>query len=113
MNPRLLIAFAALLLGGCNAMAATAQAADPAPALSDVAARSFQMAAGEGCADVIARYRAVSDSDGASGNLARSVYTLVKKEIAAADAECAAGQDAQARAAIIESRRRHGYPADP
>jgi len=90
MKPRLLIAFAALLYGGCNGMAA-----------------------GEGCAGVIARYRAVSDSDGASGNLARSVYNLVKKEIAAADAECAAGQDAQARAAIIESRRRHGYPADP
>ena len=113
MRPRLLIALAALLFGGCNEMAAAPQAGAPAPASSDVVAQNFLMASAEGCAGDVARYRAVTDSDGASGNLARSVYNQVKKEIAAADAECAAGHDAQARAAIVESRKRHGYPIDP
>ena len=90
MTPRLVIAFAALL-------------ASPYATAQNVLAPSGS------CAGDIASYRTVQDSDVASGNLARSVYNQVKKEIAAAEAECAAGHDEQARADIIASRKRHGY----
>jgi hypothetical protein len=113
MKSRLPIAFAALLLAGANEVAAAPQAAAPRPELSDVVALNLLTPPGEACAGDIARYRAVQDSDVASGNLARSVYNQAKKEIAAAEAECAAGHDAQARADILASRKRHGYPADP
>ena len=46
------------------------------------------------------------------GHVAKSVYNQIKKEIAEADFECAAGHEAQARASIIASRKRHGYPTD-
>jgi hypothetical protein len=111
MKSVLALAFAAVLLAGCNEMAAAPQAAAPEPNSTDATPQT--MPGGEGCAGDIARYRAVQDADVASGNLARSVYNQVKKEIAEADAECQAGHDAQARASIIASRKRHGYPADP
>jgi hypothetical protein len=44
------------------------------------------------------------------GHVAQSVYDQIRGEIAAADKACASGADAQARALIVASRRRHGYP---
>jgi hypothetical protein len=112
MRSTLVIALAALLLAACNEMAAAPQAAAPQSASTDVTPPTFQMPTGEGCAGDIARYRAIQDNDLAMGHVAKSVYNQIKKEIAEAEGECVAGHDAQARASIIASRKRHGYPTD-
>ena len=112
MKPFPLIAFAALTLAACNSSAARAQAAAPAPGSIDVTPQDFQMPSGEGCAGDIARYRAIQNNDLAMGHVAKSVYNQIKKEIAEAETQCSAGHDAEARAAILASRKRHGYPTD-
>lgn len=66
---------------------------------------------GGDCAAVIARYKAVVGSDASTGNLEQPVYRKIVKEIAPAEAACAAGHDAQAAAMIAASAQRHGYPA--
>ena len=58
----------------------------------------------------IARYRAVQDNDLSMGHVAKSVYTQIQREIAAAETACAAGRDAEAKAMIAASEQRHGYP---
>ncbi len=112
MKPLPLIAFAALSLAACNSPAPQPQAAAPAPASTDVTPSNFQMPQGEGCAGDIARYRAIQDNDLAMGHVAQSVYNQIKKEIAVAEEQCSAGHEAQARATILASRKRHGYPTD-
>ncbi|MGO4870584.1 MAG: hypothetical protein ACLPGW_08225 [Roseiarcus sp.] len=116
MKPFVLTAFAALALAACNSSAPAPQAAAPAPApefaSTDVTPPNFKMPSGEGCAGDIARYRAVQDNDLAMGNVAQSVYNQIKKEIAAAETQCSQGHDAEARATILASRKRHGYPTD-
>jgi hypothetical protein len=112
MQPRLMIAFAALVLAACNEAGPAPQAAPPQPATTDVTPDNFRMPSGEGCAGDIARYRAIMDNDLSMGHVAKSVYNQIEKEIAEADAQCAAGHDAQARATIVASRKRHGYPTD-
>ena len=52
----------------------------------------------------------MQEQDKASGNIAASVYAQVKAETDAADAQCAAGRQAQAEAMIRASEVRHGYP---
>jgi hypothetical protein len=69
----------------------------------------FEMPGGAGCAGEIARYRAVQENDHASGNVAKSVYIQIQREIAAAEKLCAAGQDGKATAMIRASQARHGY----
>ncbi len=69
----------------------------------------FQMPGGSGCAGEIARYRAVQENDHASGNVAKSVYFQIQREIAAAEQVCSAGADAKASAMIRASQARHGY----
>jgi len=66
----------------------------------------------EGCVGDIARYRAIQDNDLAMGHVAQSVYNQIKKEIGEAEAQCSEGHEAQARATILASRKRHGYPSD-
>ena len=46
------------------------------------------------------------------GHVAQSVYNQIKTEIAAAERECSAGNDAKARGMIVASKRKHGYPTD-
>ena len=110
----LLTAFAALSLAACDASAPAPQAAAPAPApaTTDVTPDNFTMPSGEGCAGDVARYRAIMVNDLSMGHVAKSVYNQIEKEIAEADAQCAAGHEAQARATIVASRKRHGYPSD-
>ncbi len=105
-----LVAFAALALAACNDPAAAPQAAAPPPASTDVTPQNFQMPQGEGCAGDIARYRAIQNNDLAMGHVAQSVYNQIKKEIAVAEDQCSEGHEAQARATILASRKRHGYP---
>jgi hypothetical protein len=107
-----LIAFTALSLAACNDVAPPPQAAAPAPATSEVTPDNFIMPGGEGCAGDVARYRAIMNNDLSMGHVAKSVYNQIEKEIGEADAQCAAGHEAQARASITASRKRHGYPTD-
>ena len=110
MRSLLLTVLAALSLAACDASAPAPQAA--APATTDVTPDNFTMPSGEGCAGDVARYRAIMANDLSMGHVAKSVYNQIVKEIAEADAQCAAGHEAQARATIVASRKRHGYPAD-
>jgi hypothetical protein len=112
MKPLLLTVLAALSLAACDASAPAPQAAAPAPATTDVTPDNFKMPSGEGCAGDVARYRAIMDNDLAMGHVAKSVYNQIEKDIGEADAQCAAGHEAQARATVVASRKRHGYPAD-
>lgn len=108
MKPLAPTLFAALCLAACNAPAP--QAAAPAPGSVVVTPQDFHLPAGGSCAGEIARYRAIEDNDLAMGQIAQSVYNQIKAETAAADRECSAGHDAQARGMIVASKQRHGYP---
>jgi hypothetical protein len=103
-------ALAALTLAGCNASGPPPSAAAPTPGSLVVAPSDFKMPEGSGCAGEIARYRAVQDDDLAMGQIAQSVYDQIHGEIAAAAQACSAGRDGEARAMIMASRKRHGYP---
>ena len=70
----------------------------------------FSLPDGNGCAGAIARWQAEQGNDYASGNVSLQVYNQIQNEIARAGAACEAGQDAQARRMVADSRRRHGYP---
>ena len=83
--------------------------ATTAVAQSSVTPTDFQMPGGSGCAGEIARYRAIEQNDYASGNVAKSVYNQIQREIAAAERVCAAGEDARATAMVHASETRHGY----
>ena len=84
-------------------------AATCASAQTPVTPPDFQMPGGAGCAGEIARYRAVQENDHASGNVAKSVYLEIKREIDAAEKFCLAGQDAKSSAMVRASQTRHGY----
>ena len=99
-----------MTLAGCNAVAPAPQAAAPVPASIKVTPPGFKLPEGGACAGEIARYRAIQDNDLAMGHVAQSIYNEIRVEIAAADRTCSAGNDAQARAMILSSRKRHGYP---
>ena len=90
--------------------AALAQASDPQPGSIAVTPPGFQLPAGGDCRAKIARYRAIQTNDLAMGHVAQSVYNQIKNEIAAAERECSAGHDSAARAMIVASKKRHGYP---
>ena len=70
----------------------------------------FALPDGNGCAGAIARWQAEQGNDYASGNVSLQVYNQIQNEIDRAAAACQAGQDAQARKMVADSRRRHGYP---
>ena len=81
----------------------------PAPASTSVTPSSFSMPDGSGCKGEIARYRAVMSNDLAMGHVNQSVYNRVDREIAQAEAACAAGRDADAVRMINATKSRHGY----
>jgi hypothetical protein len=111
MKSAVLACVVALTLGGCNASSPPpTAAAPPTPGSLLVAPSDFRMPEGGGCAGDVARYRAVQDDDLAMGQIAKSVYDQIHGEIDAAAQECAASHDAQARAMVMASRKRHGYP---
>jgi hypothetical protein len=104
-------------LAGCNGSRAVPQAGAPADAPArafalapGVTPPDFRMPEGEGCAGEVARWRAIQDNDLATGHVSRQVHERIRKDIDAAAAACAAGQDAQARALVRASRQRNGYP---
>jgi hypothetical protein len=98
-----LAALAALALAACNAPAPQASAPSYTPA-------NFELPEGSDCKAVIARYRAVQDNDRSMGHVAQSVYKQIQREIGAAETVCAAGRDSEAKAMVVASEERHGYP---
>lgn len=108
----ILSASAALLLTACNTASPPPQqtAAPSGYATNSFTPSGFRLPEGSGCAGDIARWRAIMDNDYQTGNVGKSVYAQILREIDAASAQCAAGNDAGARAAVAASRRRHGYP---
>lgn len=96
-----LAALAALPLAACNETANTAPAA-AAPA-------GVQASAGGGCRGEIAGYRAVMSNDLSMGHVNQSVYNRVDRELAQAEAACAAGRDAEAVRLVNATKARHGY----
>jgi hypothetical protein len=111
MKSLALLALAGFALAACNAPAPQASA-PPAPGSVAVTPPGFQLPEGGDCSAKIARYRAVQDNDLSMGHVNKSVYNQVRREIDAAQSVCAAGRDAEAKAMIIASERRHGYPTD-
>jgi hypothetical protein len=111
MRTAALLAFVALALAACNAPAPQASA-PPAPGSVAVTPPNFQLPEGGDCSAEIARYRAIQDNDLSMGHVAQSVYNQIKREIAAAETTCAAGHDAEAKAMIVASKQRHGYPTN-
>ena len=109
MKSLVLTTLAAFALAACNAPAPQASA-PPTPGSASYTPANFQLPEGGDCKAEIARYRAIQDNDLSMGHVAQSVYNQIKREIAAADAACSAGQDAQAKAMIVASKERHGYP---
>ena len=110
-SPLVFAALVALALAACNAPAPQA-GPPPAPGSVAVTPSNFQLPEGSDCKAEIARYRAVQDNDLSMGHVAQSVYDQIKREIAAADAACSAGHDAEAKAMIAASEKRHGYPTN-
>jgi hypothetical protein len=105
--------WAGLLWAGMAGLAGTAAAQRDLPkgyATQPFTPHNFRMPEGSGCAGEIARWRAIQDNDYASGNVGLKVYNQIQGEIARAESACAAGRDAEARALVEGSRRRHGYP---
>ncbi len=67
------------------------------------------LAQASGCAGVIEPFRRAVESDVATGNLHRSVYSRIKPEIDRANAACASGRDAEAVRMITATKGRYGY----
>ena len=105
------LAFAGFALAACSSPAPQASA-PPAPGSVAVTPPGFQLPVGADCSAKIARYRAVQDNDLSMGHVVPSVYNQIKRDLAAAESVCAAGHDAEAKAMIAASERRHGYPTD-
>ncbi len=97
----------ALASSGCNARSAMTPPAANAPS----SASPIVMAQGGDCRSVIARYRAVVQSDVETGNANKSVGAQIDREIGAADGACAAGRESEALRLIASSKARHGYPS--
>jgi len=93
-----------LLLTGALGLAACNQTASAPTSASVVASSS-----GTGCNGEISRYRAVMSNDLATGHVNQSVYNRVDRDIAQAEAACAAGRDAEAVRMVNATKVRHGY----
>jgi hypothetical protein len=106
------LALAGFALAACTSEAPPEPRAMPTPGSVAVTPPGFKLPQGDDCSAKIARYRAVQDNDISMGHVVPSVYARIVKEIAAAESVCAPGHDAEARAMIAASERRHGYPTD-
>ena len=94
----------ALLMTATLALAACNQTVS-APTSTTVAASGSST----GCNGEISRYRTVMSNDLATGHVNQSVYNRVDRDIAQAEAACAAGRDAEAIRMVNATKARHGY----
>ena len=111
MKPLAPLVLAAFALAACNTPAPQASA-PPAPGSVAVTPPGFHLPEGADCSAKIARYRAVQDNDLSMGHVNQSVYNQITRETDAAQSVCTAGRDAEAKAMIVASEKRHGYPTD-
>jgi hypothetical protein len=113
-SPALLACLAAigLALSACNQTTARVEPApDAGPrSASLVTPAGFRLPEGTGCSGELARFRAVQANDLATGHVNRAVHDRIGSELTAAEAQCAAGNDGGARAALAATKRRYGYP---
>lgn len=98
----------ALLLAACTQTSAPEPVASTAPRL--VTPSSFRLPEGSGCAGEIARFKAVQANDLDTGHVNRGVHEAIAKDVAQAEALCAGGNDAGARASLRATKARYGYP---
>ncbi|WP_374547228.1 hypothetical protein [Rhodoblastus sp.] len=100
-----------LALAGCNANRPPPSIEATLPPPQDAARVTPRAGPDAGCADEIARYRAIQDNDFATGNVNKDVHAQIQTEIAEAERACAAGDQLRARYLLRASKERHGYPA--
>jgi hypothetical protein len=112
MKPLAPLFLAALLFATADASAASPQVDASATGSMIVAQQDTPLPEGGSCAGDIARYRAIQEQDIKMGHVAKSVYNRIKAEIDAAEVECNNGHEAHARAMIVTSKKKHGYPTD-
>jgi hypothetical protein len=99
-------------LAACNQTAPVASAppaAEPARA-SLVTPAGFRLPEGTGCRGELARFRAVQANDLETGHVGRSVHDRIGAELTQAEAQCAAGNEGAALAALRATKSRYGYP---
>ena len=97
----------AMLVAGL-ALAAASPALAQSGAPDDDAAPS-PVPNGNDCAGVIARWQDFSGRESQGGHMDESVYNQIQNDIDRASHLCEAGQDAQARRLVADSKRKHGY----
>ncbi|WP_395664783.1 hypothetical protein [Methylocella sp.] len=105
---------AALLAAGCNQTANAPQpyANPPAAAPSGPTPPSWPPFPQDStCAGPLDAFQKVVWSDVATGNVNRSVYDTIAKDLARAADACAAGHDAEALSILRATKSRHGYRA--
>ena len=112
MRTAILVLLAAIGSAGCNSSAPVPPLVEPKPGTVHVTPQGFQLPAGGTCRGEVDRYRAIQNNDLSMGHVNPSVFDQIKGEIAGAEAQCAAGHDAQGIAMIRASKSRHGYPTD-
>jgi hypothetical protein len=111
--PGLAVAALAALLAGCNETTGPVASVPPpatrGPAASAVSASNLPP--GAACTSEFNEYQAVLRADVETGNVNKSVFDQIQRELTGANAACAAGRDAEARSLIQASKARHGYRA--
>ena len=112
MKPLAPLFLAAFLFTAGAASAASPQVDASATGSLIVAQQDTALPEGGSCVSDIARYRAIQEQDIKMGHVAKSVYNRIKAEIDAAEVECNNGHEAHARAMIVASKKKHGYPTD-
>lgn len=110
-TPLVFAVLAALGLAGRNAAVSPASA-PPLPSSVAVTPQNFQLPEGSDCHFVIERYRAIQSNDLSMGHVVPSIYDQIKREIDSAEKVCSVGRDAEAKAMVAASERRHGYPTN-
>jgi hypothetical protein len=98
------------MLAACSQTATPPPADSPRTSASLVTPAGFRLPEGTGCAGELARFRAVQANDLQTGHVNRTVHERIAGELSAAEAQCSAGNDGGARAALAATKRRYGYP---
>ncbi len=97
-----LLTLLALLLAGC------ASSSSNSAAVIIPGAVNYHVG-GSGCGQAIAAFELVIDSDAQTGNLNKSVYPRITKDLAPAKSACTAGRDADANSQLAAVKARYGY----
>ncbi|HWG05852.1 MAG TPA: hypothetical protein VG271_12635 [Beijerinckiaceae bacterium] len=115
MLPRFALAVVALMgafgLAACNASQQSSASLDAGASADDTTPPDYHLPPGAACTGVVDRYETIVYGDNQTGMVSTSVFNEIKGEIANAADLCRAGHDAEARAAVAASQRKHGYPS--